>query len=614
MSLVFDLFHIWQYSRGMKRKKIDWLLQEMKALKGAGIISSETLTKIENNYKESGKKKNLKNIALTIFGILGGLLVGGGIVLLLAHNWNNLSRNIRVALFLGPLFAMQVISGVILFRNISSQVWRETIGIIYFILIGASIAMINQIYQTAGDLETFLLKWAIGGLPVVYFLWSEITAVIYIIVITAWAVIAQDNGGNAVLYWPLFAAVLPKLIHTIINYRNSHRRELIEYVIIISLTVSLGITLEKVLPGLWIVVYSGFFVLLFLLGDIYKNQVCQIQPSRIAGITGTVVISVLLLINDFWEDVGFKYIRDGFRFHEGAAFLDYFLIAVIIASIVYLYASRKIRPGLLNIAFTSVFIAALTAFLYPKYGPFIFHLFTMLLGFALLIPAVNRIKETFYTNIGLLLICLSLLIMIIENTGINNYQLFICSCLLTVMFIKSCLFVRKAEINSERVWKVVCLILGLPLIYSLSFIDTDILGGKGFLFNASIMLLPLSIIIAGTLFQLIPYLKKEKINAILISIFPAITFLKLILNIDMVILYNLYLLVIGIAVIFYGIYRENLAIANGGILINVLLIATRFFDIDMSFTGRGISFICIGIFFLVTNIFISRKIKRERIR
>lgn len=73
--------------------------------------------------------------------------------------------------------------------------------------------------------------------------------------------------------------------------------------------------------------------------------------------------------------------------------------------------------------------------------------------------------------------------------------------------------------------------------------------------------------------------------------------------------FNLLFFALGIRYLFQGIRDNNLAIANHGLLFIVVLIATRFLDIDFSFLVRGIVFMLLGIGFLITNLWLVRKKK-----
>lgn len=66
------------------------VLEDISELLRAGVISQETADKIKEYYKSKGNQSHHK--LFIVFGILGAILVGLGILLIIAHNWDNFSR------------------------------------------------------------------------------------------------------------------------------------------------------------------------------------------------------------------------------------------------------------------------------------------------------------------------------------------------------------------------------------------------------------------------------------------------------------------------------------------------------------------------------------------
>ncbi len=62
----------------------------------------------------------------------GALLIGAGIILMLAHNWEDLSRPVRAALSFLPLLLAQGLAGWALVRRPESLAWREGTGALLF--------------------------------------------------------------------------------------------------------------------------------------------------------------------------------------------------------------------------------------------------------------------------------------------------------------------------------------------------------------------------------------------------------------------------------------------------------------------------------------------------
>ena len=89
------------------------------------VISQEVASKIESYYKS--KQENSPNRLFTVFGVLGSLLVGLGIILILAHNWDDFSRTIKTVFAFVPLVIGQFLVGYSILKKKSST-WREASG------------------------------------------------------------------------------------------------------------------------------------------------------------------------------------------------------------------------------------------------------------------------------------------------------------------------------------------------------------------------------------------------------------------------------------------------------------------------------------------------------
>jgi hypothetical protein len=68
------------------------------------------------------------------------------------------------------------------------------------------------------------------------------------------------------------------------------------------------------------------------------------------------------------------------------------------------------------------------------------------------------------------------------------------------------------------------------------------------------------------------------------------------------VLFNLYLFVLGIGTLVFGIRSRRLGTVNAGMAVLAAVILCRFFDGDLNFLVRGMAFIVIGIGFLMTNL------------
>jgi hypothetical protein len=103
----------------------------------------------------------------------------------------------------------------------------------------------------------------------------------------------------------------------------------------LSCTAALGITLEKSLPGLWMIVYTGAFAALLLGGEVRGSEErgWWRNPLRTLGGGGLAVVLYLLIFRWPWNDVGWNHWRADIFRHRWASVFDFSLgIALPVAA------------------------------------------------------------------------------------------------------------------------------------------------------------------------------------------------------------------------------------------------------------------------------------------
>lgn len=587
--------------------KIRWLFKELPQLVTHNVINQKTADNITHYYESKIAKRNLRPVVIAIFGLLGATLLGSGIILLLAHNWDSLSRFTRTLVALIPLLLSQIVTGWIIHKDVKSMVWREGLGVFYTLMMGTAIAVIGQTYHIAGDLEHFLFMWAIGTIPVFYFLNSHLSVMLYLSIITSWATYAQNQGGHAVLFWGFFIVVLPYLY---VRFKKDHlanRVVLLQWLLSICLCISIGVTLEKVVPGLWIIVYSSFFVLLYFLNMILEKDHIKTwkRPFRIVSIAGISIISYLLTYGFFWEDVGLGHIRQSYRYHVIPAIVDYIILGLFFTGALYFYIKNIKRLHLFSKILTSVLFVSILCFFIPRFGVFIFTLYFIILAFSFLLKRVNPEVNEASEKWGLVLLTFLIGSILYRIKDYSVTWLIINSCYLVVLFIKSKLFIQKANNFMDYVFKFIGMFGGLCFIYTFSFqAPYEILYDGHFHIYGLIILL---LFVSCSLLVFLPYIKKNRTIGIILGILPVISLMAVFINEIGSVLFNLYFLTVGISIILYGAGQMKLGLSNMGVLIVMIILVTRFFDTELSFWLRGIVFIIIGALFIGTNIYIVRK-------
>jgi len=87
-------------------KKEKWLLNEIDSWQQSALIDSDTAEKLRQRYTP---KKNI-NLLIIMFSVIGSLLIGAGIILILAKNWQFLHISLRVTLAFLPLVVSQALA------------------------------------------------------------------------------------------------------------------------------------------------------------------------------------------------------------------------------------------------------------------------------------------------------------------------------------------------------------------------------------------------------------------------------------------------------------------------------------------------------------------------
>src|SRR3954465_4287547 len=176
------------------RSGIRWLLAELPELVTRGLLPPEPAAALRQHYSTEPSEPP-RRFGFVLSAILGSLLVGAGIVLLVAHNWDFLRRPVCCAIAFTPLILSQALAVFVLLRRSGSAAWRETAAILNVAAIGTAIALVSQTYQIQGDFARFILVWMLLALPIVYIFGTGIGLSAYFIGATVW-VLSSKNGSS----------------------------------------------------------------------------------------------------------------------------------------------------------------------------------------------------------------------------------------------------------------------------------------------------------------------------------------------------------------------------------------------------------------------------------
>src|SRR5688572_11183052 len=203
------------------------LLRDLQELVTANILTPDTADQIERYYRNKNKEPDGKfNIVL---GILGALLVGSGIVLLVAHNWDDMPRPMKTVFAFLPLALGQVLCFFTLVKKRNNIVWRESSSVILFFAVASCMALISQIYHITGTLEGFIFNWMLLTVPLVYIMKSSLVSLFVITCATWYAILIGYSGISSSIrnhlpyeYVAFLLAILPHYYQYLKGNRSSN--------------------------------------------------------------------------------------------------------------------------------------------------------------------------------------------------------------------------------------------------------------------------------------------------------------------------------------------------------------------------------------------------------
>lgn len=405
-----------------QHKAVGWLNKELPKLVERGLLSSGQSANIQRYYAEVNARGKISG-AFGIISVFGFVFVGLGIILLFAYNWDAFSVNQRLMMAFVPLIA----SGILLLwanshQSLNSSL-REGLSAVNILSTGAAIALVSQVFHLPGDVDRFLLVWMILSLPMIYSMQSTLVAVLYLAGITWWAAASQISGGQALLFWPLVLCMIPFYIMIFQEERAGNRSSWLSIALCLSLTIGIGTSLEKIIPGLWTMVYSAFFVMMYLIGKFYADESEGVlnRPFRNFGILGVLITSYVMTFPYVWQSIGFDHMRSGGRYHDVGGYADIAVLLVIIASSVPIMLKVFKERDYYRITLAALPLLSILAFVFCSHSQYVFaatwlfNAYLMCFGIVHLLKGVES-KRLSLTNAGILIIGLVTLTRFVDSS------------------------------------------------------------------------------------------------------------------------------------------------------------------------------------------------------
>jgi predicted membrane protein DUF2157 len=402
--------------RAADRSGIRWLLAELPELVAGGVLSAEAAESLRQHYAatDSGEPRR---IGFVLSAILGSLLVGAGIILLVAHNWDFLSRPVRCAIAFTPLVLSQALAVFVLLRRNESTPWRECAAILNVAAIGTAIALVSQIYQIQGDFARFILVWMMLALPIVYLFRTSVGLAIYFVGATVW--VLSSKGGpffgarpNDLWVWALLLLGVPAFVARLRQDRNSYGTLLVMTALAVDAGFSLGQTDGLGAQSFWRCSFAAFWTVVYLVGAAaFKNwRTARPHPFVAAGWIGILSLAIFLSFQEIWRTQRWQNAVDLIPRHYPDVLATGIQIAWVLAALLFaayaLWKERKVNlapAAFAPVALVAWGIAKQTGD--PLIPSLLLNFFTLVLGIFTLLRGI-RAGRVFEANLGMLVVAI----------------------------------------------------------------------------------------------------------------------------------------------------------------------------------------------------------------
>lgn len=279
------------------------ILKDLSELVGAGVITDETAQRITGYYQQ--KRSSAPNRLLLLFGILGALLVGIGVLFIVANQWDDLSQPLKISCAFLLLVVPQLVAGWVMALKSGKIIWRESSGLLLFFAVGANISLLSQIFQINGDTSSYLLTWYLLTWPLIYLLDSPALAAAGIIMLLFYRFAVAAGGAEPYLshlFWLLFALPMPGYLLWLRKAPDYLMTTLLHWAIPFVLAFSIGIVIRNH-PELMSPAHLSLFGIFILAGNLplFSGKPIIRNGYKIIGIAGTVISLLMMTFRQNWK-------------------------------------------------------------------------------------------------------------------------------------------------------------------------------------------------------------------------------------------------------------------------------------------------------------------------
>lgn len=226
-----------------------WLRDASASWVEEGLVDAESLARIRARYALDAIPSRTSRSVL-VFGVLGGALIIAGTSLLLAENWDQLSRPMRAAIAIGLLLLAQGVGAVALARSPRASAFTESAAVFLVGALGTAMALVSQTYHLGGELADLVLAWLALALPVPYLFGSRVAATFFWALLLYLPVGREDSWDRGLSFVALAALTVPVTVVARTRAPRATRTRVLWFATAVASTIGLGLLVGEHASGL----------------------------------------------------------------------------------------------------------------------------------------------------------------------------------------------------------------------------------------------------------------------------------------------------------------------------------------------------------------------------
>lgn len=188
----------------------EWLRKEIVQWQAEGIVDEGTTSRLLERYPQEGSRRSWGMILLAAFG---ALLVGLGVISVLAANWDCLGRGWRAVIAMTPVVGCGVAAVVASQKGWRQRLFWEPMGILWCLAVGVAACLVAQTYQLGGAVPDLILFVSLLTLPVIWMTGAVVPMALWAISPVVWANMGEaEEIGTGLWAMALMCLSLPAYI------------------------------------------------------------------------------------------------------------------------------------------------------------------------------------------------------------------------------------------------------------------------------------------------------------------------------------------------------------------------------------------------------------------